>query len=360
MPDAAYLLSRALLQFAYESEDLLGELSAVARTPDGYLWLGSDEFLTLERLAPKGDGVYSGHQTFHLNDFVTLPDQESEIDIEGLDYADGYLWVVGSHSLKRNKTKGKKPAKDIERLSEIERDRNRFLLARLPILNGEIVPTYARQPDDVPLTAAALKPIEGHNVLIDALAEDEHLGPFIQMGLPSKDNGFDIEGLAVHGQQVFLGLRGPVLRGWAIILEIELVEAEPGILTLKDFGDGELYRKHFLDLNGQGIRELCFYRGDLLVLAGPTMALSGTMEMFQFKDVLDHSNDTIWSQESGQLKSLFELPFTAGLDNAEGLTLVPCLGYEDGLMVVYDSPAPSRRVSGKSIFADIFRLPQAN
>ena len=69
-----------------------------------------------------------------------------------------------------------------------------------------------------PSTAASLEKMNGHNQLIEALAEDEHLGPFLQMGLPSKDNGFDIEGLAVQGNQVFLGLRGPVLRGWAIIL----------------------------------------------------------------------------------------------------------------------------------------------
>jgi hypothetical protein len=362
MPNG-FLLSRALLTFQSKSDDLLEELSAVARTPDGHLWLGSDEFITLERLTPMGDGVFGNHQTFHLKDFINLFDNDSEIDIEGLDYSDGYLWVVGSHSLKRNKTKGKKPQKDIERLSEIERDPNRSLLARLPILNGEIVPTYARSDDeddkDTALTAASLKKVDGHNVLMEALAEDEHLGPFLRMGLPSKDNGFDIEGIAVSGNQVFLGLRGPVLRGWAVILEIEVVEAEPGTLTLKDLGEGELYRKHFLDLNGQGIRELCLHDGDLLVLAGPTMELEGAMQLFRFEDVLDHSNDTIWSQESGRLKVLFDLPFTIGADHAEGLTLLPCLGYDDSLMIVYDSPHGDRRPSKKSIFADIFRLPDA-
>ena len=32
-------------------------------------------------------------------------------------------------------------------------------------------------------------------------------------GIPSNDNGFDVEGLAVSGNRVFLGLRGPVLAG---------------------------------------------------------------------------------------------------------------------------------------------------
>jgi len=354
----AFLLSRALLTFQSKDDDLLEELSAVARTPDGNLWVGSDEYLTLERLSPMGDGLYGGHKTFHFKDYVDLFDHDSEIDIEGLDYADGYIWVVGSHSLKRNKTKGKKPQKDIARLSEIERDPNRYLLARVPVLNGELVPTCARSgSDEETLTAASLEKMNGHNQLIEALAEDEHLGPFLQMGLPSKDNGFDIEGLAVQGNQVFLGLRGPVLRGWAIILELEVETSDPGVLRLKELEDGVFYRKHFLDLNGQGIRELCLHDGDLIVLAGPTMDLEGAMQMFRLEDVLDHSNDTLWDQDSGALKVLFDLPFTIGSDHAEGLALIPCLGYEDSLMVVYDSPDKNRLTEKKAVFVDIFRLP---
>ncbi|MGG6242025.1 DUF3616 domain-containing protein [Nodosilinea sp. AN01ver1] len=357
MPNG-FLLSRALLNFQTDSEDLLAELSAVTRTPDGNLWLGSDEFITIERLSPMGDGVYGNHKTFHLKDFIKLFDHESEIDIEGLDYCNGYLWVVGSHSLKRSQAKGKKQHKDIERLTEIESDPNRSLLARLPVLSGEIVPTYARSKgENGTLTAASLKQVNGHNVLLEALAEDEHLGLFLKMQLPSKDNGFDVEGLAVNGNQIFLGLRGPVLRGWAIILEIEVEDGEPGELVLKDLGNGCLYRKHFLDLNGQGIRELCLHDGDLLVLAGPTMELEGAMQMFRLEDVLEHTNDTLWSQDSGQLKVLFDLPFTIGSDHAEGLVLVPCMGYDNSLMVVYDSPDDSRRPDPKAVFADIFRLP---
>ena len=68
------------------------------------------------------------------------------------------------------------------------------------------------------------------------------------------------------------------------------------------------------------------------------MDLEGAMQMFRLEDVLDHSNDTLWDQDSGALKVLFDLPFTIGSDHAEGLALIPCLGYEDSLMVVYDSP----------------------
>ena len=358
MPDG-FLLSRVLLKFDSKSDDLLEEISAIARTPDGSLWVGSDEFTTIERLAPLGHCTYGDHQTFKLNDFVNLFDTESEIDIEGLDYANDYLWVIGSHSLKRNKTKGKKAKKDIKRLAEIEKDPNRYLLARIPIINGEPVNAFARSdaPQDQ-LSAAMLQKTEENNALINALSSDEHLGPFLEMKLPSKDNGLDIEGLAVCGHQVFLGLRGPVLRGWAIILEVELEEKEPGVLTLKDLGKGTLYRKHFVDLNGLGVRELCLHDGDLIIMAGPTMDLEGAMQVFRLKDVLDHSKDTLWDQDSGALKVLFNLPFTIGSDHAEGLALFSCLGHDDGLLVVYDSPDPARRPSKKSIFADVFQLPK--
>jgi hypothetical protein len=46
------------------------------------------------------------------------------------------------------------------------------------------------------------------------LAEDPHFEGFIRTKvIPGKDNGFDSEGLAVADDRVFIGLRGPVLRG---------------------------------------------------------------------------------------------------------------------------------------------------
>ncbi|WP_107671343.1 DUF3616 domain-containing protein [Cyanothece sp. BG0011] len=354
----AFLLTRILLQFQSKADDLIEELSAIARTPDGSLWVGSDEYLSVERLTPMGEGIYGSHKTFHLTDFIDLFDQDSEIDIEGLDYSDGYLWVIGSHSFKRNKTKGKKTKKDIKRLSEIERDPNRYLIARLPVLKGELVKTCSHSVDEEnPLTAAYVEKVDNHNLLMEVLAEDEHLGQFLAMNIPSKDNGFDIEGLAVKDHTLFLGLRGPVLRGWAIILEIELINSSPGILSFKDLGKGLYYRKHFLDLNGLGIRELCLQGEDLIILAGPTMDLEGSMQVFRLKNVLDHSDNTLWEQDSDDLETLFNLPFTIGSDHAEGLTLYPCLGYDNALMVVYDSPNENRRPQDHSIFADVFRLP---
>lgn len=356
---ACFLLSRLLLRFNSDIEDLLEDISAVSHTPDGSLWIASDELLTLERLSPVDTYIYGEHKPFHVGDYIDLFNQEDEIDIEGLDYSNRYLWLTGSQSTKRKKAKSKKDeAENIERLSQITTDINRYMLARIPILDGELFKSYS-DPDnpDKKLTAACLKKTEKSNILIDGLEEDPHLGLFVSAGIPSKDNGIDIEGLAVYGDRVFLGLRGPVVRGWAIILEIEVEETEPGVLNLKEIGqNGEKYKKYFLELNGLGIRELCLDGENLIVLAGPTMDLEGAMRVFRLKNALDRDGHTLVAQDSEDLEVLFDLPFTIGSDHAEGLSLFPCLGQPDSLLVVYDSPDPARIIDANSIFVDVFKL----
>lgn len=353
-----YLLSRVLLRFAEADEDVFGELSAAAFCPDGSLWLGSDEGQNIERLTPVGPHVFGQHRAFHVGDFVDLISDEDEIDIEGMDYSDGYLWLTGSHSTKRKKPKGKKTEKDLSRLATISTDANRYLLARIPVAQGELFKSYTH-PDitDGGLSAGRLKTTEGGNVLIDALKDDEHLGPFLSIPLPSKENGFDIEGLAVRGNRILLGFRGPVLRGWAVIVDIEVEEKGPGVLDLKTIDEsGRKYKKHFLNLDGLGIRELCLKGDDLIVLAGPTMDLEGTLRVFRLKEALNHGADSVSDQEAGDLETLFDLPFTVGGDKAEGLALFSCLEQKDSLLVVYDSPHPTRQVAPGAVFADVFSL----
>ncbi|MEL7512101.1 MAG: DUF3616 domain-containing protein, partial [Cyanobacteria bacterium J06554_3] len=56
--------------------------------------------------------------------------------------------------------------------------------------------------------AASLSQSKKGNVvrseLTQALKDDQHIGPFLKMRVPSKDNGFDIEAIAVKGHQLFL------------------------------------------------------------------------------------------------------------------------------------------------------------
>ena len=356
MPEQKYfLLTRVLLHFEQEFSDIVSDISSATFSDDGSLWVGSDEMVGVERLSPIGCHSYGEHQRFLLKDYIELFDDD-EIDIEGMDFRDGYLWLTGSHSTKRKKTKGKDLETDLERLATITTDLNRFILARIPVINGQLGKSCVSVEGESK-TAACLQTIDERNLLFEVLKEDAHLKPFILSGIPSKDNGLDIEGLvAASNNRLFLGLRGPVLRGWAVILEIQLGESEPGVLTLQEITDeGAKYKKHFLDLNGLGIRELCLQGEDLIILAGPTMALEGDMEVFRWKDVFKHLGNNIHQQDDN-LVPLFDLPFTVGSDHAEGLALYSCWGEKNSLMIFYDSPDSSRLREDKKILVDVFQI----
>ncbi|MEL6260190.1 MAG: DUF3616 domain-containing protein [Cyanobacteria bacterium J06626_6] len=355
----ATLVRQVLLNFRQQTEsdraDVRADMSAIARTPDGSLWIGSDELNTFERLLPTEGGHYGHHQPYRVSDYVELQDADSEIDIEGLDFSEGYLWLVGSHSTKRKRAKGKDPAEDIQRLLEIKTEYNRYLLARIPIVEGVPVKRDAVSGRE----AARLETKGKKSVLVKHLKKDKHIGPFLKMGLPSKDNGFDIEAIAAKDHRLYLGLRGPVLRGMAIILEVELKQPKSGDLKLKKLEDGAFYRKHFVDLNGLGVRDLCFQGEDLLILAGPTMPLASIMQLFRFKDAVVHRADTLWLQSSEALVKLFDFPFRVGEDKAEGLCLLPerlDSDRDNSAMVVYDSPAEERIQNSGGILADVFQL----
>lgn len=357
-----FLLSRALLRLddpdgSRDLDDVLGELSAAAFTPDGSLWLGADEGRQIERLSPLAPAVYGNHQAFAAADFITLFDQEDEIDIEAMEYHQGYLWVAGSHSSKRKKPKGKKAAKDIDRLATVADEPNRHLLARIPVHNGELF-RVLDPPDggDDALSAARLAEHENNDLLLPALTQDPHLGPFVGANIPSKDNGLDIEGLAVLDERVWLGLRGPVLRGYAVVLELAPGLGDDGDLHLQPLDDRP-FRKHFLQLEGLGIRDMCRHGDDLLLLAGPTMALEGFLRVYRWRNAAGLDGDSISTTEDKHLEPLFELPFSIGNDRAEGLALTRCLD-QPALLVVYDDPAPHRRVGQHAVLMDLFRLPE--
>ena len=354
-----FLLGRVTLRFGAEShEDLRNNLSALAFDRDGNIWLGSDEGTEIERLRPEAGGGFGDHERFDLSDILDLgaSDSDGEIDIEGMDVAGGALWLTGSHTSTRKKPKGKSLRKDLKRLAKVERQPNRYVVARMPLSDGAPSGPGAR-----------LSMSEAGNTLTDALREDPHLGPFLHipregetsLQLASKENGFDIEGLAVRKGRVFLGLRGPVLRGWAaLIVEIEPKEKSNGELALKKIGyEGRRYRKHFVHLGGMGVRDLCWSSDDLLILSGPTMDLTGLQTIWRLRDAADLKDDTITEADDKALQRLFDLPVVRDVDKAEGIALYDGLG-EPGLMVLYDAPAAERKPDGMSYLGDVYRLPK--
>lgn len=342
-------------------EPVRSELSAIASS-GACIWTANDELATVERLVRLPDGGYGHHQPFHLGNFFDLPDgPQGGMDIEGLDIGDGYLWVVGSHSLTRQKPKpGEDDANEmLAKLTAVQQHPNRHFLGRIPLVETTEPGVYelsqtARGPDGSERRAACIETGREGSVLARLLRDDEHIGRFVHV--PAKENGFDIEGIAAHGGRVFLGLRGPVLRGFAIVLELALEEVEPGRLEPLPIGvDGHRYAKHFLDLAGLGIRELGLDGDALLLLAGPTMDLDGPVTLFRWPNCLGATERVV--VPAGEIEEAMAVPYGRGTDHAEGMCWLGDEIPDRELLMVYDLPAPDRQHDdGATIDADVFRI----
>ena len=362
-----------MLQSGKRLSDGMSAAVAVADT----LWLTHDETVAIERLSAERTNPasfrYANHRRFDLRDLVSLPAPRSEsdhilppeADFEGISFCGDYLWVVGSHSALRDAPGKQRGSAAIAALATVRRSGNRFLLARIPVAAGGAERTLVRQfrtKDGRVLRAARLSGGRKNDALTRALHDDPHLGPFLS--IPSKDNGFDIEGLAAAPNgRLFLGLRGPVLDGWACILEIHVAASldRNDELTLRKIARSSagaparaLYRKHFLDFGGAGVRDLCFAGRDLLILTGPPMRGKGTSQVRRWKDALANDGEQMLGDK--QLPILLDLPYRAKKDHAEGITIVARKDGRIWLMVIYDSVGRDRRVPPGGMQATLHEL----
>ncbi|OYT91121.1 MAG: hypothetical protein CFE43_14870 [Burkholderiales bacterium PBB3] len=349
------------LEFAAESL-VQTNLSGAAFTGD-WLWVAGDEACgidRLRRLEPLGKETlrFGEVRDFPLADLLDLPGAaDEEADLEGMAAADGFLWVVGSHGLKRKNIKPDRDhADNAKRLAKVALDGNRRLLACLPIeVNAEGEPCLVREAKDG-RQALRLKGDSQENLLTRALADDPHFGPY--MAIPGKDNGLDIEGLAVDGRRLLIGLRGPVLRGWSALLEIE-VETRGGQLRLVPLdGGGTLIRKHFMQLDGLGVRDLHFCGDDLCILAGPTMVLNGEISVFKWsaaKPCLAANREPVRFETA--LTQLVSLPHGRGTNRAEAICDLPpeLSGGKPSWLVLYDAPGDDRKEGERAVFGDLLR-----
>jgi hypothetical protein len=314
------------------------DLSAVARIGDS-LFLACDETASVERLRRVNDGRFGDHRHFALDGLVDLPaGADGEMDIEGLCAVDGFLWIVGSHALKRSKPKREESNGDdaLARMERVDREPNRHFLGRIPLVE-EAPGLFMPARSDGGRRAAWAKLGKRNSALTRWLADDPHIGPFLS--IPAKENGFDVEGLAVRGDRIWLGLRGPVLRGHAVVLGLEVAEKAPGRLKARRTAGERRYRKHLLDTRGLGIRDMRFDGDDLLLLVGPTMSLEGPAFVLRWRDAVH--DDVSGVIDPARIEMVAELPYRLHADHPEGIDLWPeaSLG---SLLVIYDAPALER------------------
>lgn len=286
-----------------DNRDVSSNFSGVAMFGQ-HLIMGADEGRSIH--------VFSGGEdTYHLSHtFPLLSQGITEIDIEGISVADGYIYVVGSHSKARKTLKKKKYNDNRERLALVKTESTRDHLCRFKLDNyGKVLP-------DTLIIVSSLRNI---------IEDDEILFRFTN--IPSKENGIDIEGIAAVGDEwLNIGLRGPVLRGnWAPVIKLK-------------FGDMKDYELLFVNLNGLGIRDMEVVESGLLLLAGPVGDGPGQFSLFFWNGV-----DCIPGQGSpgGRCEFLGELPLSAPQrengGKAEGLSLIHEASTHYELLIVFDS-----------------------
>ncbi|WP_176484650.1 DUF3616 domain-containing protein [Sphingomonas spermidinifaciens] len=303
------------------------------------LFVAGDEGARIERLVPTAPGVWGEHRAFDLAALLGL-EGEGEIDVEGLAYAeDDWLWVTGSHARTRPKPKRREGEDgaariDVARMADLKDTQARCLLARLPLAvgaDGRVAPV-AR---DGKRRAGHVKLTKGHGSKLARLfAEHPLTGPFTRIA--AKEGGLDIEGIAVAGGRVALGLRGPVVADFALIAEPVIVPRKRGRLTV-----GPDLALRLVDLDGMGIRDLKLDGDDLVILAGPTQAIDGRCAVFRWEGWRHDLPTNATEAAVHRPRHLFDLPVRMGFDRPEAIEWLPG-GAGRRLVVLHDGPCPDR------------------
>ncbi|UUL84074.1 DUF3616 domain-containing protein [Sphingomonas qomolangmaensis] len=326
------------------------DLSAAARHGNT-LFLGSDEGVCLERLS-RGAAAWADHQRFPLDAILDL-DASEEADIEGLAEDGGWLWVLGSHARTRPKVgKADNDHIDLSAFATLKDTRPRCLLARVPLAVDPNIPATMRPVRlDGERRAGMVRQTKHGNRLAHMMKDSALLKPFTRIA--AKEGGVDLEGIAVAGGRVAIGMRGPVIQTYAVLLEVEIVPKPSGRLTIA----GQLHMR-LLELDGLGIRDLKRDGADLLILAGPTTGLDGPCAIYRWADWLGDPPRDYTVVRRHRPERIIDLPFGRGDDHPEGLVLLDGINGERDVLVICDSPAASRLdPATRSVRCDRFRMP---
>ena len=297
---------------------LLENLSGATLVGD-CLWTVSDEGRTIECLRARGRG-YTIAAQIRLDDlFAGLPGRRTndEADLEAVASDGRALWVCGSHCRVRRQI-AKTGSSVVD--ARISTRKSRRLLGRLRL---------GATGDRVEGAGQSL-PFSGSGSLHAFLSQNALIAPFV--GLPSKENGLDIEGLAVRGNRVFIGLRGPLVDSIALVIEVTVRD---GLALVR----GEAH-VHFLDLGGLGIRDIARVRRGFAVLAGPVSGANGPFRLYHWE---------ARRQKTIQHPKL-HVEWPVSDEHPEGICPMRRDG-KPGLMIIHDSPR-KERVDGSRYRAD--------
>lgn len=248
-------------------------ISAITMNEEGSLLvLGDDEKSQIQILGKSGEVKFKLHDDGNF----ALASDETELDIEGIARNKDFTWVIGSHSMSR------KSMLTPERLKQKQEQKQGSGNKLSANYNHERIATVAVEPTrewlyrlEIDNNGSVRQNFIRRGSLRDIFANHPVLGRF--QNIPSKENGVDIEGLAVIADgdtektRLFVGLRGPLLRGpLAVVLDVSAKDgnADDGRPILKI----KLEKTHFLALGGRGVRGMSGMKNKkdgYLILAGP-------------------------------------------------------------------------------------------
>jgi hypothetical protein len=248
-------------------------ISAITMNEEGSLLVvGADEVSHIQILKKSGEAKF----TLLDDGNFALASDETELDIEGIARNKEYTWVIGSHSMSR------KSMLSLEKLKEKLKEKQSSGDKLSENYNHERIATVAVEPTrewlyrlEIGNNGSVRRDSIRRGSLRDIFANHPVLGRF--QNIPSKENGIDIEGLAVIADddpkqtRLLAGLRGPLLRGpLAVVLDVSANEgnADDGRPILKI----KLKKTHYLTLGGRGVRGMSGMnnkKDGYLILAGP-------------------------------------------------------------------------------------------
>ena len=178
-----------------------------------------------------------------------------ELDGEGVAYADGWFYVVGSHGHPRDSRKRLDPIRDAEKIK-----------ARI-VASSQVVRIQVQPRAGDPRNEGDVTRVERSTKIRDIILGNDVLRRFVDRRL--ENNGVTIEGIAILGARIFVGFRGPTLDNATIpVLSVSVAavfdDAPPdAVLHLLPVGRGE------------GVRDLAPFGSGILVLAGPAGSAPG-------------------------------------------------------------------------------------
>lgn len=189
------------------------------------------------------------------------------LDGEGVAYARPFFYIVGSHGCSRSKDKFQ--------LSS-------FILARVRVdAQGRAADSSGRPVADGAISRA----VETTYRVSDLLKQAKHVKRFYAKNLKNEE-GLNIEGVAVQGDQIWFGLRAPVTDAKKDGKKREEQSFLVGGSVADLFAPGHKKAKAepdvvSFDLSGLGIRDLAALPdGRLLILAGPASEEEVAFQLF--------------------------------------------------------------------------------